>query len=154
MPTRPPPTATLERFHHAAIRMLRAVREAGESAPLSGPRASALSVLVFRGPQPLGQLARAEGVKPPTMSRLVKEMRLDGLVAPLAPGADRREVRVAASARGRRLLLEARARRIAAIGKLLRGASAREIDALEAVTSLLERALARGESSSASRPRA
>jgi len=145
MSTRAPPAAVLERFHHAAILVLRAMREVDESGALSGPRASALSVLVFSGPQPLGALARAEGVKPPTMSRLVKEMRLDGLVEPLAPGADRREVRIAASARGRRLLLEARARRIAALARLLKGASPREAAALATVAGLVERALRRKE---------
>jgi DNA-binding MarR family transcriptional regulator len=150
--SRPPPTAVLERFHHAAIRVLRAMREADGSGALSGPRASALSVLVFRGPQALGALARAEGVKPPTMSRLVKEMRLDGLVEPLAPGADRREVRIAASARGRRLLLAARARRIAALAKLFKDASAREAAALAAVADLVERAFGRREISRRRKP--
>jgi len=145
-----PPAAVLERFHHAAIRILRAMREVDESGPLSPPRLSALSLLVFRGPQPLGALARAEGVKPPTMSRLVKQMRLEGLVEPLAPGADRREVRIAASAPGRRLLLAARARRLAAIAKLLRGASAREVAALATVADLVDRAFERRQ---ISRPR-
>lgn len=152
MATRPSRPA-FERFHRAASRLVRILREEDAAGALSAARAAALSILVSRGPQPLGALARAEGVKPPTMSRLVKEMRIDGLVEPLAQGADRREVRVAASARGRRLLLEARARRIAAIAKLLRGASAREIAALEAVSGLLERALAPAESSSRRRTR-
>lgn len=143
----------LERFHRAASRMVRILRDEDAAAPLSGARAAALSILLSDGPQALGDLARAQGVKPPTMSRLVKEMRIDGLVEPLAQGADRRQVRVAASTRGRRLLLEARARRHAAIAKLLRGASAREIAALEAVAGLLERALAPAESSSRRRMR-
>lgn len=50
-------------------------------------------------------------------------------------------------------LSEARARRLAAIAKLLRGASAREIAALEAVSGLLERTLAPSESSSRRRTR-
>ena len=54
----------VQRFHHAAIRLLRRLRAADEARGFSGPRASALSVLVFRGPQSLGDLAAAEGVKP------------------------------------------------------------------------------------------
>ena len=146
MSTQVPP-AVLERFHHAAIRVLRAMRGVDQAGPLSGPRASALSILVFRGPQPLGALARAEGVKAPTMSRLVREMRIEGLVEPLAPGPDRRELRIAASARGRRLLLEARRRRLAALAKLLHGARPREVAALEAVARLVDRAFERRESS-------
>ena len=137
----PPPSAVLERFHHAAVRLLREMRSGEAAGGLSGPRASALSVLVLRGPQPLGELARAEGVKPPTMSRLVREMRIEGLVKILAPGFDRREVRVAPSARGRRVLMAARARRIRAMARLLRGARPGEVHALEAVSALLGRAL-------------
>ena len=43
-----------ERFHHLAIRLLRSLRAVDEAHGLAGPRASALSVLVFRGPQSLG----------------------------------------------------------------------------------------------------
>jgi DNA-binding MarR family transcriptional regulator len=107
----------------------------------SGPRASALSVLVFRGPQSLGELAAAEGVKPPTMSRLVKAMQAEGLVVSEAAQHDQRAVRIAASARGRRLMLQAREKRLAAIRELLGDASAGEKKALETVVGLLRRAL-------------
>ena len=76
----PVPERLVERFHHLAIRMLRGLRAVDEAQGLSGPRASALSVLVFRGPQALKDLAAMEGVKPPTMSRLVKAMDAEGLV--------------------------------------------------------------------------
>ena len=129
------------RFHHLAIGLLRRMRRVDEAGGLSGPRASALSVLVFRGPQSLGALAAAEGVKPPTMSRLVKAMQQDGLVEAQAHAADRRAVRIAATARGRKLMLEGRGRRLAEIRRLLRGASAKERAALETVVELLARAL-------------
>ena len=131
----------VERFHHLAIVLLRRLRRVDEEAAFGGPRASALSVLVFRGPQSLGALAAAEGVKPPTMSRLVKAMQEEGLVAMEASAADRRAVRIAPTARGRKLMLEARGRRLAEIRRLLRGASAKERAALEAVVELLARAL-------------
>lgn len=148
-PVRP---ATIERFHHLAIRLLRTLRRVDEEHGLSGPRASALSVLVFRGPLPLGELAAAEGVKAPTMSRLVKAMAAEGLVA-VARGEDQRRVRIVPTARGRRLMLEGRNRRLAAIASLLGGASAAEARALEAVVNLLARAL-EPESISARVPRA
>ena len=131
----------VERFHHLAIAMLRRMRRVDEAGGLSGPRASALSVLVFRGPQSLGALAAAEGVKPPTMSRLVKAMQDEGLVAMGLSAADRRAVRIAATARGRKLMLEGRSRRLAEIRRLLRGASARERAALETVVEMLARGL-------------
>jgi DNA-binding MarR family transcriptional regulator len=131
----------VDRFHHLAIRLLRSLRAVDEAHGFAGPRASALSVLVFRGPQSLGELAAAEGVKPPTMSRLVKAMQHEGLVASEVAAGDQRRVRIAASAKGRRLMLRARERRLAAIAKLLQGASARESAALATVTDMLERSL-------------
>ena len=135
---------TIERFHHLAIVLLRALRNVDESNGFSGPRASALSVLVFRGPQSLGELAAAEGVKPPTMSRLVKAMQAEGLVRSQAAAHDQRAVRIAASAKGKRLMLRGREKRLAAVRELLRDASAREREALETVVELLARALGKG----------
>jgi DNA-binding MarR family transcriptional regulator len=132
---------TVEQFHHLAIVMLRKLRNVDEANGFSGPRASALSVLVFRGPQSLGELAAAEGVKPPTMSRLVKAMQAEGLVESQVAEHDQRAVRIAPSAKGRRLMLRAREKRLAAIRELLRDASAEEKKALETVVGLLGRAL-------------
>jgi DNA-binding MarR family transcriptional regulator len=132
---------TVEQFHHLAIVMLRKLRNVDEANGFSGPRASALSVLVFRGPQSLGDLAAAEGVKPPTMSRLVKAMQAEGLVESQVAEHDQRAVRIAPSAKGRRLMLRAREKRLAAIRELLRDASAEEKKALETVVGLLGRAL-------------
>ncbi|MEP7068940.1 MAG: MarR family transcriptional regulator [Usitatibacter sp.] len=137
------PAPAIERFHHLAIRMLRGLRAVDEAAGFSGPRASALSVLVIRGPQCLRELAAAEGVKPPTMSRLVKAMQAEGLVRSQSARHDQREIRIGASAKGRALMMRGRARRLDALGKLFHGASADEIAALETVVEALDRALAR-----------
>ena len=136
------PDAVLQ-FHHLAIALLRSMRKVDEANGLSGPRASALSVLVFRGPQSLGELAAAEGVRAPTMSRLVKAMQAEGLLESQAAEHDKRAVRIAASAKGRRLMLRGRAKRLAAIRELLRDASAEEKKALETVVGLLGRALSK-----------
>lgn len=135
------PPATIERFHHLAIRLLRTLRSIDEEHGLSGPRASALSVLVFRGPQTLGELAAAEGVKAPTMSRLVKAMAAEGLVTVGPGGEDQRRIRIAPTARGKRLMLEGRDLRLAALASLLKGATAAEARALESVVGLLTRSL-------------
>lgn len=121
--------------------MLRGMRAVDEATEFTGPRASALSVLVFRGPQSLGELAAAEGVRPPTMSRLVKAMQSEGLVESAAAAHDRRQVRIAASAKGRQLLMKGRGRRLEALAALLEGATPREQAALATVVELLSRAL-------------
>jgi DNA-binding MarR family transcriptional regulator len=135
------PQKTIERFHHLAIRMLRRLRRVDDAHGFSGPRASALSVLVFRGPQSLGELAAAEGVKAPTMSRLVKAMQSEGLVRTAVTSHDQRQIRIAASERGRRLMLKGRALRLAAVAKLFESATPAEAKALETVVKLLARAL-------------
>ena len=104
--------ATAERLHSAAIRLLRRLRKTDAEAGLSGPQASALSVLVFGGEVPLGRLAAVEQVRPPTMSRLVKDLEAAGLVERRPEPGDARGVRVRATRKGRELLELGRARRL------------------------------------------
>ena len=57
-------------MHSAAIHLLRRVRVADDqSMGMTPARRSALSVLVFAGPQSLSELAAAEQVTLPTMSK-------------------------------------------------------------------------------------
>jgi len=104
-----------DRLHSAAIHLLRRLRGEDESSGLSAPRLSALSVIVFAGPIRLGDLAGAEQVRPPTISRLVKELERERLVRRIPDPADRRIQRVEATAKGRRLLDEGRRRRVATL---------------------------------------
>ncbi|HXX01836.1 MAG TPA: hypothetical protein VEJ00_11510, partial [Candidatus Acidoferrales bacterium] len=60
-----------DRLHSVAIHLLRRVRKQDVETGEGPARLSALSVLVFGGPKTLGELAAAEQVKPPTMSRIV-----------------------------------------------------------------------------------
>ena len=104
--------ATAEQLHSAAIRLLRRLRKTDAEAGLTGPQSSALSVLVFGGEVSLGRLAQLEQVRPPTISRLVKELEAAGLVERRADPADARGVRVRATRKGRELLELGRARRL------------------------------------------
>jgi DNA-binding MarR family transcriptional regulator len=103
---------TADRLHSAAIRLLRRLRSSDAETGLSAPRLSALSVVVFRGPLTLSELAAAEQVRPPTITRLVQELERAGLLERLPDPSDRRVVRVRASAAGRRLLAAGRTRRV------------------------------------------
>src|SRR5256885_15564266 len=60
---------TADALHSAAIHLLRRARRADVEMDLDGPRASALSVLVFGGPLPLTKLARVEQGRPPAMTK-------------------------------------------------------------------------------------
>ena len=108
---------TADRIHGAAIRLLRFVRQEDAAAGLPTAQLSALSVLVFAGPQSLSALAAAEQVKPPTMSQLVAQMESKGLVA-RAP-VDRRSIRISSTEKGRRLMEAGRKRRLARLTKAL-----------------------------------
>ena len=92
--------ALAQRLHGAAIHLLRRLRAEDVASGLTAPRASALSVLVFAGPRSIGELAAAEQVRPPTISRLVQELERDGLVRREADATDARVQRVHATAAG------------------------------------------------------
>jgi len=68
-----------DRLHSAAIHLLRRVRKQDTVMAEVPARLSALSVLVFGGACTLGQLAAAEQVKPPTMTRIVRGLEKSGL---------------------------------------------------------------------------
>ena len=88
------------RLHSSAIRLLRTLRREDDGSGLSAPRLSALSVIVFAGPMSLAELAAAEQVKPPTMSRIVDALVERGLVTRVAKPGDRRSVEIAATRGG------------------------------------------------------
>jgi DNA-binding MarR family transcriptional regulator len=108
---------TADRIHSAAIRLLRFVRKEDAASGIPAAQLSALSVLVFAGPQSLAGLAAAEQVKPPTMSQLVAEMERKEL-AIRAP-VDRRSIRISATEKGRRLMEAGRKRRLARLSAVL-----------------------------------
>ena len=131
--------AAADKLHSAAIHLLRTLRAADAEAGLSPARLSALSVLVFGGDCSLTELADAEGVRPPTMTRLVQGLESDGLVERTADASDRRATVLRATRRGRALLEKARSRRIGVFEALLADARPHEIATLETAATLIER---------------
>ncbi len=131
------PARVADRLHSTAIQLLRRLRSEDRRTGLSGPRASALSVVVFGGPVTLGELAAAEQVKPPTMTRLVTAMEAQGLVKREGDASDARVVRVRATPKGIRILQEGRARRIARLQAALQELSEEELALLGRATALL-----------------
>ena len=117
---KPDPKVLADALHSAAIHLLRTLRREDDASGLSAPRLSALSVVVFGGPLTLGQLARAEQVKPPTMTRIVTGLERAGLVERVDDSSDRRLTRIKATAKGQRVLAAGRARRVELLTKALR----------------------------------
>jgi DNA-binding MarR family transcriptional regulator len=134
----PEASAVADRLHSAAIHLLRRVRKQ-DAATGEGPaRLSALSVLVFGGPMTLGQLAAAEQVKPPTMSRIVTGLEESRLAERLADSKDARRVRIRATPSGERLLHQGRRRRIEYLARHLDRLTQPELATLEEAVKLLE----------------
>ncbi|HEX9670264.1 MAG TPA: MarR family transcriptional regulator [Thermoanaerobaculia bacterium] len=126
------------RLHAAAIHLLRRLRREDAALGISPARASALSVLAFGGPRTLGELAAAEQVTAPTMSRLVAALEADGLVAREPDPRDGRVVRLRATAAGLRLIERGRARRTARLAARLQALAPAERAALARTVALLE----------------
>jgi DNA-binding MarR family transcriptional regulator len=134
-------TRTLpDRLHSAAIHLLRRARRTDPETGVSPAQLSALSVLMS-GPKTLGQLAAAEQVRVPTMSRLVSQMERARIARKAADRTDARIVRVHATAKGLRALSKGRALRIEGIARLLSELESDERDDLERAVRALERVL-------------
>jgi DNA-binding MarR family transcriptional regulator len=132
-----------DRLHSAAIHLLRRVRKQ-DAAMGEGPaRLSALSVLVFGGPMTLGQLATAEQVKPPTMTRIVTGLEHSRLAERVTDPQDARRVRIRATAKGTRLLQQGRKRRIDYLADQLKDLTGIELQILANAAAILEKVLER-----------
>jgi len=138
MPEDPERRELADRLHSAAIHLLRRVRKQDTVMAETPARLSALSVLVFGGPMTLGQLAAAEQVKPPTMTRIVSGLEKSGLAEREADAKDARRVRIHATAQGKRLLMRGRDARIAYLASHLADLNSEELLRLREALDLLE----------------
>src|SRR5262245_33390856 len=129
---------TADRLHSAAIHLLRRLRRVDEATGLSAVKLSALSVVVFAGPIALGDLAAAEQVRPPTMTRLIQELESQGLIRRNRDKDDQRIVRIEATPRGEKLLKQGRYRRVAMLAEWINTLSPREIMLLNEAAEVLE----------------
>lgn len=141
----PPPetVAAADRLHSAAIHLLRRVRLQDAATGIGPAQLSALSVLVFAGPKTLGELAAAEQVKPPTMSRIVAGLKRSHLIEITRDPDDARRLQISPTAKGTRLLQEGRRRRIAYLAAHLASLTANELAQISAAAEILEMLLRR-----------
>jgi len=135
-------TAVADRLHSVAIHLLRRVRKQDVATGEGPARLSALSVLVFGGAKTLGELAAAEQVKPPTMSRIVAGLARSRLITVTTDPIDARRMSIRATAKGTRLLQKGRQLRIAYLASHLEILSPEELaklgEAVEILRKLLE----------------
>ena len=134
-------TAVADRLHSAAIHLLRRVRKQDVATGEGPARLSALSVLVFGGEKTLGELAAAEQVKPPTMSRIVAGLARSRLIEITADPQDARRMRIRATAKGVRLLQKGCQLRIAYLASHLETLTPEELAQLGQGVEILRKLL-------------
>jgi len=94
---------------------------------------------VFAGPMRLTDLARAEHVKPPTMTRIVAALEADRLAQRKSDSTDARSMQIRATARGTTLMREGRRRRILKLAEALSAISEEELAVLRRAAAIIER---------------
>lgn len=129
--------AVADLLHSAAIHLLRRVRKQDVASGEGPARLSALSVLVFGGPKTLGELAAAEQVKPPTMSRMVSGLARDKLVEVTTDPDDARLMHIRATEKGKTILQKGRERRIAYLASHLERLPPEELEKLGSAVEIL-----------------
>ena len=131
-----------DRVHSTAIQLLRRLRKQDDASGLSAARLSALSVIVFGGPATIGQLATAEQVSAPSMTRLLVAMEGAGLVSRARDAGDQRVVWIRPTVRGRRLLHEGRRRRVSVLATAMATLSRADREVLSRAVEVLQRVAA------------
>ena len=129
------------RLRVAVVRLNRKLRQQA-LAGLSPAQASALGTVNRLHSPTLGELAAAEQVQPPTVTRLVTSLESAGLVVRETDGLDRRVVRVRLTAEGRRTLQRIRSLKNAYLARRLAALDPADQALAEALTSLLEHLVA------------
>jgi len=129
-------------LHSAAIHLLRRVRVRDSSTGIGPAQLSALSVLVFGGARSLKELADAEQVRPPTMSRIVTALVRARLVR-RKKTEDRRRMRLEPTAKGTKILQQGRQQRIQLLAQALERLTEGELLEAGAAAEVLQKLILR-----------
>ncbi len=141
-PTITPDTETVAaaRLRVTIGRLARRLRPtaAGGAAELTPTRATVLLDVVRRGPLRLADVARADGINPTMLSRVIAHLVDNGLVERTSDARDRRSAWVAPTAEGRRLARQMRRERTEAVDRALNELPADQREALVRALPALE----------------
>ena len=137
--------ADLERLsrtlHSAAVHLLRDLRTQDSASGIGPSQLSALSVIVFGGPRSLHDLAHAEQVQPPTMSKIVDALVQQGLARREVNTSDRRSITIIPTPKGVQVMKEGRDRREKRLIEMLRRLKQDELRDLQRASEVLARIL-------------
>jgi DNA-binding MarR family transcriptional regulator len=134
----------ITRLRFVLLRLSRRLRQES-TAGITPSQLSALSIIGGIGPLTIGDLADREQVQPPTMSRIVAALEIDGWVERIADRHDRRVSFVQVTAKGREELTRVRTERNVLLAGRLANLDPDEAAALVAALPALEHLLQDGE---------
>jgi len=134
-------TVVADQLHSASIHLLRKLRREDAASGLNAARLSALSVIVFAGPITPGDLAAAEQVRPPTMTRIVDALVQHGLAEKKENAQDGRSTLIQATGLGKKLLLRGRDRRVRVLAERVGGLDSDDRDVLKRAAEILKRVI-------------
>jgi DNA-binding MarR family transcriptional regulator len=133
-------TELAARLRLAITRTARRLRQEA-SVDLSPSQTAALSTIERHGPITPSELALAERVQRPTMTRVVARLEEAGLVERTPDPVDGRSFVVSATPQGERLMTKLRSRKNAFLARRLRGFDEDDVAALARAAEILERLL-------------
>lgn len=130
----------VSRLRLTAMRLARRLRQqSGDD--ITPSQLAILATVERHGPLTLGAIAEAEGVQPPTVTRVVGWLEDEGLVRLAASTEDKRAKVATTTAKGRRRLERIRSNRNAWLACRLDELTPEEREALQAALPVLERLL-------------
>ena len=132
-------TAVASALRLAVMRLARRLRGERSDSSLTISQIAALSTLERSGPLTPRELAAAERVQPPSMTRVVASLEAAGLVTRTDHPSDGRQVLLAASPAGAAILREDRRRRDAWLAQRLRDLPREDLEVLRRAAVVLER---------------
>jgi DNA-binding MarR family transcriptional regulator len=133
----PPDDEFVGRLRLSVSRLARLLRQQDQSG-MTPTMAATLATIAREGSLTLGELAAAEQVAPPTITKVISKLETAGLVDRVVDPADRRVARVALSAAGRKQVEVNRSRRTAWLADRVAELSPGERDRLADAVDVLE----------------
>ncbi|MGD1012089.1 MAG: MarR family transcriptional regulator [Acidimicrobiales bacterium] len=127
------------RLRMVIARLSRRLERTRAGAALTSVETTVLATTIRRGPLGLSELARAEGMNPSMLSRVVRRLESSGLIVRQSDPEDRRAAVVTATASGRRLHERIRAERSDSLSAILTELSPAERTALYSGLPVLEK---------------
>ena len=132
-------TALASALRLAVMRLARRMRAERADTSLTLTQLATLATLERLGPLTPRELAAAERVQPPSMTRIAASLEEAGLVTRSDHPTDGRQVLLAVAPAGAALLREDRRRREAWLAQQLRGLDPEDRDVLRRATEVLDR---------------